>query len=355
MDLGRSFRGARTWLAQSLRPKIIVALLFITVLAAALLWLARPVADFWPNVALNLGADLIGAIVVIFVVSPLITRAQVGRVREHAQLDYNWFIDQIVYATADVRILDTFTGLLRRPGPRFLRVAGRALARGVRLRILLIDPDSLAAAQRSAELGDARHSDVRSEVLQNIRTLARFQTELLERDASRFEVRLYSAAGSVSLYRWDDRALVSFLPIRRLSGEGTQLEIGSASSLWLFVGDRFEELWQHAKPLAEFLTLSLDVVDAAGQARPYRVPFVRVGEHYFIDAPEVLADMAVHAGDTLRARMPSHPGLSYQLEVFSGDPEILQSVMTYYGEKYERSGSTFACLRPLTGREAPRE
>jgi hypothetical protein len=131
--------------------KIVFALVLISVLAGLLLWQALSIADFGPNLALNLGADLIGAIVVIFVVSPLITRAQHGRVREHRRLDYDWFTDQVVHATSEVRILDTFSGLLDRPGTaRFLRVTRDSLLRRARVRILLVDPTAPQPAQHRA-------------------------------------------------------------------------------------------------------------------------------------------------------------------------------------------------------------
>src|SRR5262245_43489496 len=89
MDLGRSSRGARKWLEQRLRPKILAALGLITILAALLLWQAYGIPQYTENLALNLGADLIGAIVIIFVISPLITRAQHGRVRDRKSTRLN--------------------------------------------------------------------------------------------------------------------------------------------------------------------------------------------------------------------------------------------------------------------------
>ncbi len=347
MELGRHLRRARKWVGQRLRPKIIVALLLITALAGLLLWQALGIPQYAQNLALNLGADLIGAIVIIFVVSPLITRAQHGRVREHRRLDYDWFTDQVLGATADIRVLDTFSGLLDRPGTvRFLRIAREALQRRAQIRILLIDPDSLAAAQRTSELGDGRRSDVGREVLRNLKVLERFQHELDEQLRLRFEVRLYSASASVTLYRWDDRALVSFLPIGRLSGDGTQLEISTSSPLGEFVGDRFDELWRHGKPLSEFLALSFTILDRGGNQRRFRAPFVHVDGHYYIDDPEVLIELAVHGSDTLRAHLPHQPAVNYHVDAFAGEPDLRASVTAHYDEKYERQARAFVRLRP---------
>jgi hypothetical protein len=347
MDLGRGVRSARKWLEQRLRPKVLVALGLIIVLAGVLLWRSFGIPQYGENLALNLGADLIGAIVVIFVISPLITRAQHGRVREHRRLDYDWFTDQVMHATSDVRVLDTFSGLLDRPGTaRFLRAVRDALARHAYVKILLIDPDSLAAAQRASELGNDKHADVRREVMRNLKVLERFTRELDERVRSRFEVRLYSASAAVTLYRWDDRALVSFLPIGRLSGDGTQLEITTGSPLGTFVGERFDELWSHGKPLARFIALAFTLTDGRGPARPYNTPFVRVGDHYFVTDPQVLAELALSRDGGLRATLDYHPTLSYELDVLIGESDLHSSVIAHYEEKYERPGRAFVRLRP---------
>jgi len=38
--------------------------------------------------------------------------------------------------------------------------------------------------------------------------------------------------------------------------------------------------------------------------------------------------------------------VSYELDVFSGEPDLHASVTAHYEEKYERAGRTFVRLRP---------
>src|ERR1043166_4068726 len=102
MPRSRRVRSSINWLSGRVRPKVFVALVVLLVLAAGLLWWAVGIPQYAENLALNVGADLIGAVVVIFVISPLITRAQHGRVREHRRLDYDWFTDQVSRAATDV-------------------------------------------------------------------------------------------------------------------------------------------------------------------------------------------------------------------------------------------------------------
>ncbi len=353
MDLGRRFRAARKWTGQRLRPKVIAALGLILVLATLLLWQAMGIGQYGQNLALNLGADLIGAIVTIFVISPLITRGQHGRVWEHRRLDYDWFTDQVYHATSDVRILDTFSGLLDRPGTaRFLRAATEALRRHTVMRILLLDPDSLAAAQRATELaGNASRSDVRQEILRNLRVLDRFRRGLDEHLRRRFEVRLYAASASVTLYRWDDRALVSFLPIGRLSGDGTQLEITVGSPLGTFVGERFDELWRHGKPLEEFMVMSVTLRDGKGSRR-YACEFVNHEDQFYVMSAHVLAHLASTRDETLRASVGEEMTFTYALEVVSGESSVHASLIVQYLEKYERPGQAFIRLRSLAPQPA---
>jgi hypothetical protein len=125
---------------------------------------------------------------------------------------------------------------------------------------------------------------------------------------------------------------VSFLPIGRLSGDGTQLEITTGSPLGLFVGDRFEELWRHGKPLAEFLRLSVSVAHGGGEAaRAYRVPFVCLDDHYFIDDAQVLAELAVHGG------APGHS--CHEPSRYSPTPRRRAWAQASVAAHYERSTS----------------
>src|SRR5438552_3402307 len=94
---------------------VLSVLLAVAVLLLAAGW---GIADYRGNVAINVGADLIGAIVTIFVITPLISRIDEGRVREHPRLDYAWYADLVGGATSCVRILDTFSNLLDGPFTR---------------------------------------------------------------------------------------------------------------------------------------------------------------------------------------------------------------------------------------------
>jgi hypothetical protein len=354
MNLRRALRWARRWLAQRMRLPVLLALGLLGVLSMFLLWLARDAEHFADSLELNLGADLIGSIVVIFMISPLITRAQYGRVREHRRLDYEWFTDQVARASSQVRILDTFSQLLEgnRAAQFFPALLG-ALRRQARARILLLDPDSLAAIQRANELSaeaggaDAGHADVRREIMRNLRALDAFQRGLPPWLRTRLEIRVYSASASVTLYRWDDRALVSCLPIGRLSGDGTQLEISVTSPLGTFVGERFDELWRHGRPLTAAMETTFTVTDGAGATRQYTARFICIDEHYYLAEPQLLAQLALTRDGSLQARLAAEPTRLYLVDAVDGDSELQAALVDHYDQKYEQPADAFVRLVPV--------
>lgn len=158
------------------RRQTLIVLGVLLAIAVLLLALGLGIDDYRRNVAVNVGADLIGAIVTIFLITPLISRIDEGRVREHPRLDYGWFAELAASATSVVRILDTFSNLLDGPFThRFLRGVEQALQRETVVRILLLDPASLAAVQRASELG---MPDAQREIMRNLRVLREFEHDL---------------------------------------------------------------------------------------------------------------------------------------------------------------------------------
>ena len=78
---GRLLRTLRT----PRRPQSLTVLGLLAAVAALLLWTSRRMDNYGENLALNLGTDIVGVVVTVFVIGPLISRAQEGRVREHTR------------------------------------------------------------------------------------------------------------------------------------------------------------------------------------------------------------------------------------------------------------------------------
>jgi hypothetical protein len=244
-------------------------------------------------------------------------------------------------------VLDTFSYLFDRPrADTFFRAAREAMSRQAHVRVLLLHPDSRAARQRASELvAGPGQVDLHREIMRNVRLLDEFATSLTEPLAHRFEARLYAASASVTLYRWDDRSLVSFLPIGRLSGDGTQLEVGSTSPLGTFVGERFDELWDHGTPITECLRMRLDVTDGQSTAFTHHCEYVHHDDRIHVAEPALLAHLAVR-NTTLYASVPPDSA-TFLLEAV--DPAEQEALGTVFADKYERTGHSFVRLTPYDG------
>jgi hypothetical protein len=279
----------------------------------ALGWIGRSVQPYWPNFALNTAADLIGAVFIIYVITPIIERAGQGGVREHAELDYSQFLDDAARTTSVVRILDTYSHLLAEPhAERFETVVCDALARGVSVRVLLINPTTLAAEQRELELGHA--DELRPMLERNLETVARIH-RAFDQDggprgrggAADFQVRLYSSGPDVTMYRWDDRALVSFYPVGKLSGRSTQLEVTVDTPLGSFVNGRFQAVWNAAAPYQALtpVTVADDRIE-----RTYLVRFVDLEDGRYVASRRVERFLRRAVGEVTAG----NDGRSFRLE-----------------------------------------
>ena len=140
---------------------------------------------------------------------------------------------------------------------------------------------------------------------------------------------------------------MSFLPIGRLSGEGTQLEISAASPLGAFVGERFGELWRHGRPLAEIMATTFTVTDSSGAIREYTFRFVCLERDYFLAEPQLLAQLALTRDGSLRARVARDSETVYEVQVVDGDSDLQAALVEHYDLKYERLVDAFVRLIPL--------
>jgi hypothetical protein len=349
LSLKRLLRGLRS-LAR--RPGWLLVLgLGLAISAGLLTYGTLGTPDGLPNAALNVGTSLLGAIVTVAIIGPIIRYVQEGTVREHGRLDYVWFSDQVADATRQVQILTTFTSALENPAiDRFRRGVRAALRREVQVRVLLLNPTSLAADVRQQELtgGNVRLS-VQREIMRNLHRLAAFAGELSERDRPRFEVRLYATAASITIYRWDDRALVSFLPVGRFSELWSQFEITMQSPLGEFIEQRFQDLWddQATVPMADFMLLPVSLVEDEHTARHLLARYVEHDDLCYVVHSEVLAAMARRPAN-LRAFLRHDQSRLYELVIVDNqEPELHDTLNIAFKEKYDVQAHTLVGLRPV--------
>jgi hypothetical protein len=338
----RIIRELRVSLEPLLRVKVLVGLGFFGVLTVGMLLLAGGLNQFRQNLAINLGAELIGTVVIYAALTPIL-RSTEGRIREHSRLNYDWFTDRVRNTRRRIQVLDTFSGLFSHEhGQRFLDAATDLLRRGGLVEILLLSPDSPAADQRTAELRG--RIDVGMETMRNLARLAEFVEQLPEDLRPRFQVRSYSAAGGITIYRWDDRLLVSFLTLGRLSGDKEQLEVAVGSSLGDFVLERFDELWADGVQLAGERRRRLAVRGAHDQPE-YAARFVDDDGRLFVADARLVAACAAGDGGRAYAWLIDTPEQGYKLVAVT-DASLIQRLTAVHHDKYGNTADEFVELVP---------
>lgn len=314
---------------------------------ALCLWFARGLPDFRQNLLLNLAPELLTTMITLLIIQPFLTRLEEERVREHLRLDYPSFCDKVAQTSDIVEVLDTFSYLVSgRNSERFAEAARSAVNRGATVRVMLLDPDSLAAQQRSHELS----ADVRHEVMRNLRDLRQLAAQLPQERRGQLQVRVYAAAPSIQLYRSGERMMVSFYPVNRLSGEGQQLEVRVTTPLGSFVSERFAELWSNSRSIDELLTRHVQVLEEGGRAagEPMRLDYVRHEGGLYVCDQRVVVELARRRDRQVQVRVDGRADQLFELEMIGGAEQgLLQALATAYFEKYGTDAVAFVRLTPL--------
>jgi hypothetical protein len=285
------------------RTGSIAAVVVLAVLAAVALWWARDTQQYGGNLLLNIGASFVGAIVTYALVNPLMAREEQRAEKVLDHFDHFSVIQHINDARSTVRIFETGVALLDdHYERRFLAACNAALRGGVKIEILLLDPDCRAAEQRAEELRDST-TRIRELIRENLLALHRFRSGLSEDLRLRLEVRVYATAPLAAYYRWDRRALISFFPTNRSSENTNQYETSVESSFAQFVEQRFEESWDapNTYTLQQYFELPIAIV-RDGEQRATRADWVlRDGTMYL--AHHTLIDHALAVGGVERVRV----------------------------------------------------
>lgn len=275
-------RRAYLWIAAGLGA--VVALLLVV---------SGSLPDYGKNLSLNLGADLIGTIIVLFAVSPFLARGERQRDSVRENFDRAGFVRQVADARREVRILELWTDLLQEHyRDRFVEALRAALKQQVQIRILLLSPDAHAAEQRADDL--LRQTNVIGDILDNLRILHGFvHADIPEAHRRNIDVRVYSALPPVQMYQVDTQVIVSFYPVNVTSWNATQYLTSPESQLGQFVGDKFDELWnaRSTRTLDQFWETTV-VTGLNGDEKRYRVGFVTSDEDTYLSGQRIVADNA---------------------------------------------------------------
>ena len=174
--------------------------------------------------ALNLGADFVGVVVTYIIFNLILDKIEEARIKEYDRFDLRRFVRDMNDVTDEVRILSTWTDLLKSDTikPKFLDATRGLIKRGPTVKILLLDPYSIAAAQREKEIGlaarrrgeapDERDS-VQSVIRRNLRDLDAFRATLTADERERLQVRIYDATQAIRLLTQDDTLARNTIPL----------------------------------------------------------------------------------------------------------------------------------------------
>ena len=131
--------------------------------------------------------------------------------------------------------------------------------RKVSIRILLLDPDSVFAQQRSRDLRfDENH--VPNCIRNNVKSFIRFRKKFR---MNKLEIRYYTALPSLTLYIYDNQSFVGFYLHNSTSLTGPQLQVliknekQEATLLGGYIEEEFATIWERAKPILELKSPSL--------------------------------------------------------------------------------------------------
>ncbi|MEA2242511.1 MAG: hypothetical protein QOD24_2067 [Solirubrobacteraceae bacterium] len=173
-----------------------------------------------------------------------------GIVRVHPNLDYHLLFDYMARAD-EIVIANTWI-----PGLDILADAlVDALARGTSVSILMLHPESQIAQLRSHALHDGTAEGFRQDrvgpgVRHCLDVLAAVASMVEEAQRANLRVRLYNSLPSISVYRMDDRAFISFFLHGQLVVRSVQIEVlGENSVMGRLAAHEIETLWDIGREL----------------------------------------------------------------------------------------------------------
>jgi hypothetical protein len=359
---------------------------------------------FWPNLLLNSAGDMIGGMVILLMIEPIVSRAAV-QIRQHAHLDFRLFSRRIVQAEREIRVLDTFSGLFDNAnGPRALPALHEAVLRGVHVRVLLMSPATDASRLRQEQLDPAYPGlSIDAQIHNNISALGTMEQQLAQAlrrlgapsaiptldsedtgvhslspdstagagsasgppgtaadaagpaqpvNVGGFELRLYTVAAPFTLYQRDNALLFALLPAYQFAHDAPQLEINAASLTGIQILEKFDELWQDARPVHRLAPIRLS--PEAG-TEPMWVRYLELrGETYYVSSR---IDAALTIKPDQRFWLGEHGGTEHEAEPVPTDSTLYRQLAELHERKYtgeRRREPNVYQMRPFAAMPAPR-
>jgi len=168
---------------------------------------------------------------------------------EHVYKDFpvNQHLQWLQNAHQRVRVLNTWTRFYADYPDKLIE----AMKQGAHVQLLLLDPSSPFARQRSLDLQsdddnqESATQDVPNNIRANIRQFAAIYPKLAEPDGE-LELGLYNALPSLSIHQVDNKALIGFFPHHVQTTGFLLIEIRMDSPFGKQIDAKFERMWNDA-------------------------------------------------------------------------------------------------------------
>lgn len=232
-------------------------------IAIAMVWL-HPEPGQWREFFRGVFGDVGGGLLVAFFLSPVFlairsfANDRFGTIADYAPMagyerfPYLKFIERLERCDDLVRIMDTSSNILDVTTADGDEVEERhrcvsaliGLLAGdneVRVEVLLLDPTSDAARQRSTDLR-GEGIDISEGVSRNLALLNGIRHRLPEGARSKLLVKLYNATPACAYYRVDDRVSIAFYSLRTASEQGAHVDVALKEKLGKIVNDHFRDI-----------------------------------------------------------------------------------------------------------------
>jgi hypothetical protein len=167
-----------------------------------------------------------------------------------------------------------------------------------------------------------------------------------------FELRLYSVAAPFTLYQRDDVLLFTMLPAYQFAHDAPQLEINASSLTGMQILEKFDELWQDARPVRRLAPVRLS---AASGTEPMWVRYLQSGEATFYVSSRIDAALAAKPGQHFW--LGEQDGVEHEAELVARDSTLYRRLRELHEAKYSaerRREPNFYQMWPSSTQPAPR-
>lgn len=160
-----------------------------------------------------------------------------GAVPRHTETHYDEFCSS---ATNEISILQTYLGSIRGLPASIFNAANH----GVKVRLLLLDPDSQMIRQRLRDIGLPDSVQVHKDAMERVRIIINRYNPLPDM----FEVRFYDSIPPFAMYKADNRIRLGFFWHGEHCPVGPHIYVDDSDSvLGRFAISTFDDIWQSSR------------------------------------------------------------------------------------------------------------